>query len=601
MKGNISFRMLLILALWGLLTFAMVVPSWYAYTSLNSALEAEARRHLIQQLHLISSLMTQREEFQSFEQLQRWLVQTALPLELRLTYVAKNGQVLADSEIPFDQIKDLEDFSGRPEIAQAMHGEIGFMTRFSKIMQREQVFAAKNVQPKGNLPPGVLRLAAPVSRLHQQFDHLRSLFLITLLLAFILSPVIVVLLLRRLKESSQAVAHAVDALTERDFGRRIRFSRIHEFYPLTHAFNRMAERTGQHVLALTAEIRRLETVFNAMGEGVMVLDQKGRVRSINRALAELLDPHTQVPGRRPLEVLISLELQQACERILGLKEAPPESPHEVLTVVTGGRTFEVNVVRFQDREEETGAVLVFHDMSRVRELEQVRQDFVANVSHELRTPLTSIKGYTETLLGESESQPEVLSSFLQVILKNTNHMVKMVDDLLQLARIEAGREMFKPARVNPTEALMAAWKACLPLAEGKRVRLENHLPPEGIEVWADLDQLIRVFRNLLENAIRFSPEDGEIGVDGSLTAGTVTIGVRNEGPRIAKLHQQRIFERFYRIEKSRGGDFGGTGLGLAICRHIILSHGGLIWVQSPNPGQTEGATFFFTLLSAEGR
>ncbi len=363
----------------------------------------------------------------------------------------------------------------------------------------------------------------------------------------------------------------------------------------------MAERTGQHMLALTAEVRRLETVFNAMGEGVMVLDQQGKVRSINRALAELIDPHTQVLGRRPLEVLISLELQQACERMLGLKGAPPGAPHEVLTVVAGGRTFEVNLFRFQGREEETGAVLVFHDMSRLRELEQVRRDFVANVSHELRTPLTSIKGYTETLLGESEPQAELFSSFLEVILKNTNHMVKMVDDLLQLAGIEAGREILKPARVNPTEALMAAWKACLPLAEGKRVRLANHLPPEGIDVWADLDQLTRVFRNLLENAIRYSPENGEIGVDGSLTAETVTIGVRNEGPRIAKLHQQRIFERFYRIEKSRGGDFGGTGLGLAICRHIILSHGGLIWVQSPNPGQIDGATFFFTLLSAEGR
>ena len=201
MKGSISFKMLLILALWGLLTFTMVLPSWYAYTSLDSALEAEARRHLIQQLHLISSLMTQREEFQGVEQLQRWLVETSLPLELRLTYVAKNGQVLADSEIPFDRIKDLEDFSGRPEIAQAMHGELGFMTRFSKIMQREQVFAAKSIQPRGNIPPGVLRLAAPVSQLHRQLDRLRHLFLLMLFLAFTLSPLIGVLLLRRLKKS----------------------------------------------------------------------------------------------------------------------------------------------------------------------------------------------------------------------------------------------------------------------------------------------------------------------------------------------------------------------------------------------------------------
>jgi two-component system phosphate regulon sensor histidine kinase PhoR len=144
-----------------------------------------------------------------------------------------------------------------------------------------------------------------------------------------------------------------------------------------------------------------------------------------------------------------------------------------------------------------------------------------------------------------------------------------------------------------------AWKACLPFAQGKQVSLANHLPQEGIMVSADADQLIRVFRNLLENAIRYSPEGAAISVDCSSEAETVTIGVRNEGPSIPKYHQQRIFERFYRIEKTRGGDFGGTGLGLAICRHILLNHGGLIWVQSPNPGRTDGATFYFTLLSAE--
>ncbi len=152
-------------------------------------------------------------------------------------------------------------------------------------------------------------------------------------------------------------------------------------------------------------------------------------------------------------------------------------------------------------------------MSRLKQLEKVRQDFVANVSHELRTPLTSIKGYTETLLAESQPPPEVLASFLEVILKNTNHMVKMVDDLLQLARMEARQEIFKPARINPTEALMAAWKACLPVAQEKQVSLANHLPQEGLGVWADFDQLLRVFRNLLENAIRYSPEGEAITVD----------------------------------------------------------------------------------------
>ena len=599
MKGSASFRTLLVLSLWGLLTLTAVLPSWYGITRLNNALDDEARRHLIQQLQFVCSLMTQREEFGNIEQLQRWFEETAQPLALRLTYVATNGQVLADSEIPIEQIKDLEDFSGRPEIARAMHDEIGFMTRFSKIMQRELVFAAKSIQPRGSIPAGIVRLAAPVSPLQNLLDHLRNLFFLLFSVAFIAIPLLTTLLLRRFKRSTHTLANALDAVAERDYGRRIHFSTADELYPVAHAVNRMAESTGRRFLALTAEKHQLEAVFNAMGEGVMVLDAKGRILSINRALAALLDPQTRALGRRPLEVLISLELQQACERILGLKGEPPAPPHDLLTVVSGGRTFEVNIVRLQDQERGTGAVLVFHDMSRLKQLEMVRQDFVANVSHELRTPLTSIKGYTETLLAESQPPPEVLASFLEVILKNTNHMVRMVDDLLQLARMEAHQEIFKPARINPTEALMAAWKACLPAAQEKRVSLTKHLPQEGLGVWADFDQLLRVFRNLLENAIRYSPEGEAITVDFRAEANTVTIGVGNDGPSIPKHHQQRIFERFYRIEKSRGGEFGGTGLGLAICRHILLTHGGLIWVQSPNPGGTKGATFFFTLLSPE--
>lgn len=599
MQGSVSLRALLIIVFWGLLTLTVGFPSWYAGTRMHDALEDEARKRLIEQLQLVCSMMTQSEEFQNLEQLQRWFVDLAQPLEMRLTYVATNGQVLADSEIPFDQLKDLEDFSGRPEIAQAMHGEIGFMARFSKIMQRQHVFAAKRIEPRGNLPGGILRLAAPVDHLQSLLDGLRHVFLLILLLAFIVVPLLATLLIRRLKKSTHTIAQAINAVAERDYGQRIYFSTADELYPVAHALNSMAESTGRRFLALTAAKHQLEAVFNAMGEGVMVLDARGRILSINRALAALLDPHARPLGRRPLEVLISLELQQACERILGLKGEPPDAPQDQLTVVSGGRTFEVNIVRLQTQERETGAVLVFHDMSRLKQLEKVRQDFVANVSHELRTPLTSIKGYTETLLAESSPPPEMLASFLDVILKNTDHMAKMVDDLLKLARMEAHQEVFKPAPINLSEALITAWKACLPVAQEKQISLKNHMPQEGISVWGDFDQLIRVFRNLLENAIRYSPEGEAITVDCRTEGNTVTIGVANNGPSIPRHHRQRIFERFYRIEKDRGGESGGTGLGLAICRHIILYHGGLIWVESPNPGRSQGATFFFTLVSPE--
>ena len=601
MPENVSFRTLLIVSLWGVLALTLIFPSWYAYTRLHDAIHDEVKQNVIQQLDLVCSLMTQQEEFQNPEQLQSWFVAIAKPLDLRLTYVANNGQVLADSLVPFDQIKDLEDFSGRPEIAQALHEDLGITTRFSKVMQREQVFAAKGIQPKGRIPAGVIRVAAPVTELQDLVERLRNFFFVIVPLVFIATAWLGYLLIRRLNKDLNSVVHAVDTIAQGNTKQRVHFAPGEELYPLADAINRMAESTGRQFLALRTQQQELEAIFNAMKEGVLVLDANGRIQSVNRALSELLGAQEKVLGRRPLEVVLSLELQEACDRILASTDQHQESspPQYLLIHVGNDRTFEVNVGRLPDQGVNAGAVVVFHDMSRLKQLEKVRQDFVANVSHELRTPLTSIKGYTETLLAEPQPEAEVLSSFLEVILKNTNHMVKIVDDLLQLARMEAGREVFKPVPVNPAEALMAAWRACLPLAEAKHVSLTNNIPAKLVYVSADFDEFVRVFRNLLENGIRYSPDGGTITVEGHAEGGTVTINVSNDGPGIPKYHQQRIFERFYRIEKSRGGDLGNTGLGLAICRHIILNHGGQIWVRSPNPGHANGATFTFTLVSAE--
>jgi two-component system, OmpR family, phosphate regulon sensor histidine kinase PhoR len=597
MRVDVSFKKLLIPSLWVMLVLTLVIPSWYAYTRLHDSMDAEVKEHLIQQLELVHS-MAQREPFQDAAQLQKWLLEIAAPTGLRLTYVADNGQVLADSEIPFERIEDLEDYSGRPEIAQAMQKKLGFMVRFSKSLQREQVSVARSIRPKGEIPAGVLRVSGSATQLLDVLGRMWDVSLVIFVLAFFMATALGFTLVRKLSRSLGSIAQVVDAMRAGDHRQRVHFPPDHEFHLLAESINRLAESTGRQFLALTAQEQELQGVFNAMRDGVMVLDSRGKIRSVNRTLLEWLGQHRRVLGRRPLEVIISLELEKACERVLSLRADSENSPHELLTVIGGGRTFEVNIVQLENQAKKIGALAVFHDMSPLKKLEKVRQDFVANVSHELRTPLTSIKGYTETLLADPQMKPDVLSSFLEVILRNTNHMVKMVDDLLQLARIEAKRETFNPAEVNPCTALMAAWKTCLPVAQARQIALVNLMPEEGICISADYDQVVRIFRNLLENGVRYSPEGGTIRVAASIEGPTVTLGVSNDGPAIPKYHQERIFERFYRIDKDRSSDLGGTGLGLAICRHIMLNHGGLIWVQSPNPGDNKGATFYFTMMSA---
>jgi two-component system phosphate regulon sensor histidine kinase PhoR len=257
--------------------------------------------------------------------------------------------------------------------------------------------------------------------------------------------------------------------------------------------------------------------------------------------------------------------------------------------------FEVNIVQLGCQEEGIGAIVVFHDISELKRLEKVRRDFVANVSHELRTPLTSIKGYAETILTEGSEDSESAREFLEIILKHSNHMSNMVDDLLQLARLEAREQSIEFKSVNAVDALNSAWLDCSSLAGERSINLENLLPEEGVLVRADSEQLEQVFRNLLENAVKYGPLGGTVTIACDFDPVMATFQVTDQGPGIPIQDQPRIFERFYQVEKDRANHNDSTGLGLAICRHIIQNHGGRIWVESPPQGETRGSAFFFTL------
>ena len=420
-------------------------------------------------------------------------------------------------------------------------------------------------------------MAIPWSSFKERFDRLSETVLFVILLAFAVIALLSYALIRQMDKPVHSLTKAMEAIGEGDYGQRLHFQPKHEFYPLAQSINRMAVLIDQQIQTITEQKQQLEAVFNGMKEGVMVLDSRGRLTSVNRALSEIIPNVARGLGRRPLEVTMSLELQKACDYVLHNGTDLESYPYMLQIALRGGENiYDVGIVRLQDRQGNIGAIVVFHDISELKRLEKVRQDFVANVSHELRTPLTSIKGYTETLLAQTEQDPETLASFLSIILKNTNHMVKMVDDLLHLASLDAQTGSVKATPVNAAEALGVAWKACAPLADAKAVSLVHSLPGQGLEVSVDFDQLVQVFRNLLENAIKYSPSGDNIEVGYENDGKRVTINVQDNGPGIPKQHQQRIFERFYRVEKHRGNLPGSTGLGLSLCRHIIVNNGSRI-------------------------
>jgi two-component system phosphate regulon sensor histidine kinase PhoR len=331
-------------------------------------------------------------------------------------------------------------------------------------------------------------------------------------------------------------------------------------------------------------------LFNSMVEGVLVLDSSGRVRLSNQALDRLFGLQRDVAGQTLLEAFRLDSLQEVFHRVL--KEGQLLN-HELELPGPERRAVQINATALLDRQGQyQGMILVCHDLTRVRQLENTRREFVANVSHELRTPLSMIKGYAETLLHGAKDDPVVAERFLHTIEKHADRLTFLIEDLLTISRLESGQIVMniQPVDLRP---LVDEVLADLQLRAGEKQAHLQNLIPGDLMVQADGDRLRQVFFNLVDNAIKY----GRIGGTVRITArrpesGTIEISVRDDGPGIPADGLQRIFERFYRVDRARSREQGGTGLGLAIVKHIIQFHGGEVWAAS-EPGQ--GASLYFTL------
>ncbi|WP_243357944.1 sensor histidine kinase [Fundidesulfovibrio terrae] len=396
-------------------------------------------------------------------------------------------------------------------------------------------------------------------------------------------------------------AEVIKAVGDGDYGRRLWPGSGMAMEELAQSVNAMASGIEAQITLLAAEKQRIETVLGGMREGLMVLGEDGRVILTNKALEDNFPQASGAVGRLPIEALPCPELQTAVETVLNWQDATRPAVVSIQIEPGQDRYFDVSLVRPSQQQTGQGAglgaVLVFHDLTEFRRLDKVRRDFVANVSHELRTPLTSIKGYAETLLGEKKFREGQERRFLDVIVKNANHMSKMVEELLSLARIENDRQPPVKTRIRAGESFRAALRECATLARDRDVTVESLLPGDGPEIMADASQLTQVFRNLLENAIKYGPEGSTVTVSHRPGQADVTFCVSDMGPGVPEAERLRVFERFYRVDRPRVKGEGGTGLGLAIAKHIVERHGGRIWVEQAQDRAT-GAAFCFSLPEA---
>jgi len=332
-----------------------------------------------------------------------------------------------------------------------------------------------------------------------------------------------------------------------------------------------------------------QVLFNSMLEGLLLLDRNRRIYLANRAFKNLFGLKAELRGKTIMEALRVRELAELVERVEGEGQM---FDYELKLPDLSERWLQVNAAAISNSAgEREGTILVFHDLTRLKQLERTRAEFVANVSHELRTPLSLIKGYVETLLDGARKNPEVAERFLKIIERNAQRLDLLIQDLLTISALEAGRVKLNLQAVELRPLVEKVLGDLKPPADNKSITLVNQLP--DLITTADLSRLEQVFANLVDNAIKYGRTQGTVTVGGGKAGdGKIEIFVQDDGPGIPPESLDRVFERFYRVDKARSREQGGTGLGLSIVKHIVQSHGGKVWVKSE---LGKGATFFFTL------
>jgi two-component system phosphate regulon sensor histidine kinase PhoR len=502
----------------------------------------------------------------------------------RVTLVAENGRVVGDSTQTPAQLTTLENHGTRPEIVAARANGIGVSQRFSATLNTDMLYVAvRATHPTVRF----VRLALPLTDIRSQLAAIRNLTLVALAVAVPVALGIAWLLSARLGQRVREIAavaqrHSSDrpAAGASDYG-------TDELATVARVLDSTIQDLSGRIRELSRDRARSDAILTGMVEGVLVVSGDGRLQLVNRAAQEMLRVDHTAIGRHYLEVIRHPDISAQLTTALGGGEG---DARELMLTRDPGRTFVARAAPVAATGG-GGAVLVLHDVTDLRRTDQIRRDFVANVSHELRTPLTAIRGYLEALQDEP-GDTENAARFIDIIWRQTTKMERLVSDLLRLARLDARQEVLERATCDVRQIFHAIVTDLAPAIESKRQQIVIDIPEEGCRVSADPAKLHDVLRNLVENAVNYSPEDAVIRLQASRSAGSCAIAVIDSGPGLPPGDLTRVFERFYRVDKSRSRP--GTGLGLAIVKHLVELHGGTVVAANRPEG---GAVFTLTLPS----
>jgi len=528
-------------------------------------------------------------------ELRAWAVRVARPTGSRVTVIAADGRVLGDSEVAVEDLPRVENHAGRPEVGAALAGRIGRDLRTSATIDVPLLYVALPIDDGGR-SVGVLRLALPLAVVTASYATIHRVMLAGGLVALVVACAIGLFVARRVTSPVVEMQAIARRMSEGDFALRAPVRSPDEIGALGRALNTMAAGLREKIQDLEQEQAKAPAILDGMIEGVIAVDARDAILFMNGRARTIFGLGAARGERKPfLEVIRNADLHAIFHESRAAGEGTV-SRHELRLASPVERRLQVNAVPLRLAADELGVVMVLHDVTELRRLEQVRTEFVANVSHELRTPLTAIHGYLETLLAGALEERENARRFLEIVFRHTERLGRLLDDLTDLSNIELGRVSLKLAPTRLDEVAESVLAIIHPKAESGRVTLGSQLPSDLPPVLADRDRLAQILINLVDNAVKYTPEGGRVTLSARPVAGgRVEVAVADTGIGIPPADLPRITERFYRVDRARSRELGGTGLGLAIVKHLVLAHGGELWIES-EPGRA--TTVRFTLPSS---
>lgn len=578
-----------------ILAFTLVCVIWFGRSTLNAFYLEELEGGLVSRANLIEPTIRGMLKNGETAALRQYSKQAGRKAGTRITVILPDGQVVADSN---EDPAAMEPHHKRVEIKQALDGEVGSSLRFSRTLGQEMlyvaipIFSQKVDDEVFKVAPevmGVLRVSVMADAIEVTLKGISSRIAMGVVIFGLLAAVASLLVSRNISKPLEEIRRAADRFAKGDFSNnKVKFhgsTASLEVSALAQAMDRMATELNERIETITSQRNELETVFSSMVESVIAVDPNERIININSAAAKLFKlEREKAKGKLIQEVLRNINLQQQIREVI---KTGVSMEDEVIHLDSAGQKFlQTNIVSLGDSSGPlTGVLVVLNDVTKMRKLESVRRDFVANVSHELRTPITSIRGYVETLLDGAIDNREDSLKFLDTVLRQSERLTEIIEDLMALSRIEqeADHGLIKLEKGSLCMVLDVAIETCEHRAEEKNITITLECP-EAIELEMNETLIEQALVNLLVNAIKYSGEGSEVRVVAETARQDkekmVKIHVIDKGTGIASNHLPRLFERFYRSDKARSRKEGGTGLGLAIVKHIVLAHNGSVDVAS---------------------